>query len=837
MGVTVTARNYNNFYRPEVVNWLIGNVGEWQQLNLECSFAVEAMITNESAVQLIVGNIVKREDGKDWSSFGFDIGNTIHLLFNGQGQWQDSSNAQITLTFSWDWSGRVITQLQGDEMTISGSDITSISILGADSGVDTEGSFNRLPYVDSKINTIKSMKIWSDIKPEGIDLIYGHVENSDAEAGVLNSFIDGSTTRLIALHTDSLGGYNFMEKVGVQSGMAIDWASWVFYNKNGDNEYRYGISLVYQIASFFDDLSNLEDRKAPDDLFDAKSLTDNFVVTGYPKWNNPNCVIRSDIKQTKRLGNTGWFGENFNGLKNDFVVKSLEYFDNVTGVPTQKISYGSETRVRAIVGGVQNMADGLSKYSLGFIWTPEDESYFKNLGTSFHENLMVSTCGASTSGVFPQSNIINPTLYQGFGVNPLNKMNVKNVRFMMSGTDLIYEAVFVPTAGFQNFIDSLDEVDRGYALWISVADRTLVTNFSNRVPLLLDYNKMDLFVPPVGAWTTMNIGFYEHPNDGLGAINSKCGIDFFVEDDILAKADFLVDITQPIPTAIEFALEVENTITGQKYNLESMKVDLTQFPVNGIGVPQWNFDDVRGFKLGSGNNKNFVKVQRSPLLDSGGLYSYTSLYGFKIRWEDWISRLGVPADFFDVLKENNGFNNDWFEYLGHAGWVFNYTVYTYSTQNGIPVKYVNSEIITFRDYNSNLNITKQWNWYRDSDNTLLNAGVDIITGEPLGVFLQNEKVRVEVVYTRAIGTWSSLADVYGTICNEVYKGAGEMQFRQLSSIWASESDNPLVPLVGETLTKVTLVSPTVVKLECLVEPSLLIGANRYKMSSRLGCKI
>lgn len=839
MGVIVTGRDYRNGYRAEIVDWLLGNTGDWQQLSIVCRLGVEKMISTSGSVELLVGNIVKTTDGSEWSNYGFDVGDTIYMTCPFEGYYYDAgASTTYTVTGNFIWNGRTITQLQGDKMTLSGSDITAPIPLPI-WDLDTAGSMDRLPFQSGKITTAKSMIIYADKRPQGIVVEYGHLTNENADSSNLSSFIDGTLSRLAALNTDTNATWTAMEKMVMQSGMSIHEASWNYWGKIGTHYYQYVFVINFMISSFMEDLSNFETMTAPSQVFDAASLTDNFRIIGYPEWNNPNSIMMNDTKDTKRLGNTGWFNENFNGLENEFSVQDVQYFDVMTGALIDKLSYGAETRVKAKLIGVQNLADGLSKFGLGFIWLPEEESYYKEVDTSFHQNLLVNTCGSYNSGVFPLSNLINFTTYQGFTSDPNIRIDVKNVRFKNVGGVVEFEAVFAPTAGFKNFMNSLPESDRNYALWASAADRTLVTNFSNRVNLLLDYNRMELFIPPVGEWSPMEINLYEHPNNGVDFPVSECAkSDMFVEDDILAKIDFNVDIVNDeIPNAIEFAIEMENTTTGQKYELQSYKVDLTPYPVDGFGVPQWNYDAVRGFKLEAGNSKNWVKVKRNTTSDVGSSKGYVALYGFKIRWEDWIARTGVPSAFFDATEANNSFNNDWFQYLGTLGWKMNFTVYLESTLDGTPVKYVNSKELNFKDYDSNAGIIRTWNFYRESDGTLLNAGVDTVTGKPLGVLLNNEQVRVETIFKRTSGTWASVSDVYGLQCLEVDQGAGQMEFRQLSSIWGSESDNPLIPLTGETLCNVTLVSPTEISVSCLVEPSLLADAIRFKHSARIGCKI
>lgn len=835
MGCEVVSREYRNGYKPEIVDWYISNVGDWQSLILVCNFAVESWISQSSGVQLLVGNIVKREDGKNWGELGFDIGDTVVMattLFTNYQTLDGSTTVSGTSPYSW--TGRTITNIQGDEMTLSGSEITQIVTPLPEWELNDAGSFNRLPFQGGKNKTSMSMRIYVDKKPQGISLDYTHIENADADSGSLNSFIDGSQTRFIALNTDTLTGWQLMERLGIQSGMSVQSANWLYNSKIGTHTYRYHLQLSFMNSSFLEDLSNFETMTAPSQTFNANSLTDSFQVIGYPEWNNPNVIMKSDPKKTKRLGNTGWFNENFNGLDNDFTVKSVEYFDELTGVQIQKLSYGGNVRVRAVIGGIQNLANGLSKFGLGFIWLPEEEGFYKNLNTPFHQNLMVNTAGEYNQGVFSLSGAFDPTVHNGFTTVNNRRMDVKNVRFSQSGTDVIYEATFVPSALFYDFINSLEEVDRNYAIWISVADRTLVTNFSNRVSLLLDYNTMERFIPPVGEWQPMEFNFYEHP-DSLEDTVERCMNDFFVEDDVLAKVNFNVDITDVIPFGLEFAFEVENITTGEKYNLQSYKVNLSQYPVDGNGVPQWDFDASRGFKYIDGYEKNWVKVRRNASADFGTNYGYEALYGFKIRWEDWILRTGVPGDFFDTNEEHNGFNNKWFHYLMNTGWKFQFTVYLDAIKDNKQVRYVNSKPFTFKNYNSNPNLNKTWNFYRELDGSLMNAGVDPITGYPMGVILDGEHTRIEVLWEKNTGTWSSANDVYGTICIEVDRGTGQMEFRQISSIWGREPDCPLIPIPGQSLMEISLVSSIVLKFECLVEPSLLIGAVRYKVTARIGC--
>lgn len=818
MGVLVTGREYKNRYRPEVVDWLIGNVGDWQTLTLSCEFSVDVKFSQSSPLlienngfDLVLGN------GKDWSEYGFDVGDVITwsirvTVYNNNGNILPPFPQTITVT-------RQIVNIQGDRITLDSAWVNDI---------DTMPFYNGRQKIDQVI-------IYVDKQPQGAKIKYGHLVNSEAEAANLNSFIDGTATEFIAEDMDTLTGWQPCEFIGLQSGMSLRSARWIYDGKEADYTYKYRFEIEFLISSFFEDLENFENLTPPPQVFGDESLTDNFLIIGFPEWNNPNTQIKNDLADTKRLGNTGWFNENFNGLENNFSILSVEYTDILSGQPVQRLSYGGETRVKAVISGIPNLANGITKLGIGFAFLPENEEIYKEKNTPFHQNLFLNTAGGVATGIFTPSAIPTAATYTGFTNVSGVRMDVRDVHFYIQGGNLVYEAIYKPTAGFANYIDSLDEVERNYCIWVSVADADEITNFSDRVNLLLDYNTLGLYVPTVGAFPNMVISFAEHPTDETGARAASCG-DFRIEDDLLAVVPFKVDVSGEIPTKLEFVIEVENTGgDGAKYELQKFAVDLTQFPTDGAGVPQWNFDGVRGFKLEAGNNKNFVKVQRDSANDIGNNKAYLALYGFKIRWEHWIARTGVPNDFFDAAEENNGFNNDWFSYLGVSGWRFQFSVYTYSSLNGAAVRYVNSFPFEFEDYDANANITTNWEFIRESTGANLPVTVDPTTGKPLGILLDGEQVRLKVTYINTAGVFAALSEYYGTICIEVDKGAGQFEFRQLSTEWGSESDNPLIPLQGETRTKKTLASPNKIVLECLVEPSLLLEAQRYKISSRLGC--
>ena len=842
MGVEITKRQYTSIFRPQdtAINWLIGNTGEWQKLTLEVSFGVFIEFDTLNTIFLDDPDTVTLTNGKSWNDYGFAEGDNIVM------QWihRDLTNPSSPVDSINILSPLEIDRIEDNKafLTAGGSQLTGF------------GTSTQIMPVNAGTYNIVGVVIFTTKKPQGIQVRYGHIENANSASNNLSSFIDGTLTDFLLENTDTMaiGQTLDMLPIGNQSGMSVAYMKCTYLGPSYYNiKSNYEIEIVYMLSSFFEDITNLEDRVAPGQVFDAASLTDNFEISGFPVFNNPNIVIKNDLSSTDKLGNTGWFDENYNGLDNDFVISSITYqqhddLSQPAGAATVgQLDYQNNIKVTAVIDRVTNIT-GQTKYQFGFAWIPLDDTYRHN-EYPFYKNLKMNTGGSidtfqdafnvSNAYAFTPSSPIAKAI--GYSKD-LSTMDVQWLRVSQTGPEQVtFEATFSPDSNFATMMSALDLTERNYCLWLSIADQNEITNFSNRVSLLLDYGQMDTFIPPVGPYPGMTIDFLDHTQDE-NSIAALCGMDIRIEDGLLARALYTIDtavgLDIPIVTATSYAIIVERISDGLTYELENFRIDLTQYP----DPTQFNFDASRNFKLVAGDDKNFIKCDYYPALDSGTLKGVRGLYGYKVRWEDWIKRLNVPAeieqDFYNNLELHNGINNDWFQWLSNAGYNLSFVVYTDAILNGNIVRYINTKPLPFVDYDANADITTVVNYYRESDSTLLVGGVDPVTGGDLGVILDSDIVRIEIVYTRTVGTWVSLANIYGINSIEVDGGAGMLEYRQLSSIILPEVGNPLLPLAGGTLLDVVIFSPTVLKCSCLVDPNQLINATRYKITGREGCK-
>lgn len=821
MGIITTSRRYTNSFRPQDLNidWLLGNTGVWQTLKFTFHVETRMDFTSNAPLFMEQPNVFTLTDGSTWQQNGFTVGDSFEMGFSTT-EISTGTTTDTTIT-------GIITQFVGNTMYSDNTTVVTAALLTTVYPTQL-GEYN-----------INSVYVRANKQPQGIEFQYGHIRNANNQSNDLSSYIDGTNTIFNAddLASMTIGQVKPMTPMGLQSGMSIEKAT-IKYFTQIDFRYYYTIELTFMVNSFFDDASILT-NSSPEVTTGSNSLTDNFRIRAYTVYNNPNVFLENDMATTRQLGNTGWFNENYNGLPNDFTISAFEY-RNAANTIVQQLDYQNPIKVRAVIEGVQNISS-LTRCSYGFVWQPIDDSYYKGLPEPFYKNLKVSTGGGiqTTTDTFNVSNTIDTALRLGYSSDGAS-MDVTNVRFQETGTNQItFEAEFIPNAAFSAFMSGLSIDERNYKIWVNIADQSEVTNLSNRVSLELDYRQLDTYIEPIGAYTDMSIGFLTHSQDETGT-PSACGDDIIIEDGLSAKIEFLIDTdvspTIPIPTGLEYGILIQRNSDGLQYKLDQYPIDLGVYP----SVTQYNYTATRGFKLIAGDNKNEVRAEYYPAIDTGTKLGVLGLYSFKIRWEDWINRSNMPIEvrnaFFDNAKEQNGLNNNWYHYLSTAGWTLYFYVLTDATLNGTAVRYENLKPLVFNDYNENTDITVGFVYKRASDGTVLSGGIDPVSGLPLGVILDDEKTLLEITYTRTSGTWLSLANTYGISAIEVYQGAGQFEYRQLSSIIGSEVNNPLIPITGATLLDLVLVSPTEIKASCLIDPTNLIQSNRYKITGRIGCK-
>ena len=203
MGVKVVKRKYNELYRTEDTNWLIGNVGDWQKLNLQVEVGIDLYASSQVQIGIdYVQNYFKLLNGKKWSDYGFDLGQVVTLKYllekdtDGNGQIDLITPVETTFT---------ITNLYDDIMEVQETiDIENIETIPANYGT----------------KKISKVVFYVEEEPEGMSIQYQHISNDDFETKNLVSVIDQTTTELICnnIKQTPTGVWTGLTPIGKQSG-------------------------------------------------------------------------------------------------------------------------------------------------------------------------------------------------------------------------------------------------------------------------------------------------------------------------------------------------------------------------------------------------------------------------------------------------------------------------------------------------------------------------------------------------------------------------------------------------------------------------------------------
>ena len=208
MGVKVIERKYKNQFYPSTqsTDWLLGNVGDWQRLELTFEVTIEFNGTQSETISIdSTNNTLKLNNGKSWQSYGFDIGDACIIswvVMLDAGNTGTFTETPFVLNFN-------IQNLYGDTLeTDVDFDFGQWTLIPTDRG--------NVKVVDVKVETLK--------EPQGMKFRYSHIANENYQTSNLTSFIDGTVTEFSYAGLNNLptGVTALMNPDGLQSGMAID---------------------------------------------------------------------------------------------------------------------------------------------------------------------------------------------------------------------------------------------------------------------------------------------------------------------------------------------------------------------------------------------------------------------------------------------------------------------------------------------------------------------------------------------------------------------------------------------------------------------------------------
>ena len=519
---------------------------------------------------------------------------------------------------------------------------------------------------------------------------------------------------------------------------------------------------------------------------------------------NDTTTIKNEVFNSV-TGSTGWFGENFNGFNNLFEVASVSFEDAITADPLDAVSRSAETKVTILVSKIGGVMTASYNAGVYISLLPQNTTEYVGTETDLSENFLYGSL----------------TVSGGTGSNAGTGV-INNITTSIVGDDLQIEAEIEYTTAQKLRLTS----DSEYLLWVQVEDNSLVAGNSDRTPLIADRNNYAEGALIEGLAEITSLNYLTHNktlNVDTGQVNLT---EAWNEDGLLIDATLRLETTkEAFATDLTFSLVVENTVSGETFDLDSFTVGLENSVITAGNIQQIQVDTTRGYVLKEGDQFNLVRIEIGAF--SSPWQEYSIAFAQKIRWQDWIRNPDVFAFFFDDTQPNNNQN---FKSSNYSN-ILNgdYEIKLRVTGNLTGLDDLGRSGIGFLDYlGGNISVFD----YgvpsgEDFDGTfeLLDPDTLASTGQKI---LTNKDTLFRARYTTSNPV---LDNLYGI--HSIQKtGALADDVEQLSSIREPGTNPILKPLAGEQLLMLSIDAGDVIS-ECLIDHTRLEEGVNYDLTARI----
>jgi hypothetical protein len=595
-----------------------------------------------------------------------------------------------------------------------------------------------------------------------LDVMFNHVSNNNG--GQEFSLIDGEATRLSFPAAGSLAVSSSLNAliVGNQSGQFVSGATITRNANTAQGQRQYTISVRFENSGIYDQ-----------DWFNSSDCLKTYTRLIWASLSGETQNLNISVHQP--MANTGWFNEANNASVTDAVL--------VSGIP--EIDYQ--------VGGTYSIVvDGpLAGLGIGAAYVPQDEAYYKNKPQSQRNLAMIVQTQAATGTLTSAANPSGASYTFG-------AFTVVTV-----GTVHTITFTFTPNAAFTTFMDSRDEDDRLFYVWVKCGNLNL-----------LAYAAQMTAQPPIGAPITMlsEVAFYDHSqnvNDGSGTKQTNL---FDTEDDLAYFGSFLLDKGQQYE---KFTARVEafNTTSLDDFTLQEVIFDFSTVPFSNDGRYLLNQTINVVLSLPGTSFKRAAVLKLEPTLDTVTEYGVSIYFPVLLRWEYWLPQLNANVDFVPNQNKN------WQQYNALGDWQLRMELEL--MEDGLARQY-HKQIID-RVYNADNDIVSTVQLIRES------------TGAIVNIIIEGEQMRVRSTH-QLLTAWWDQPEVWGMITIEPYESAPRLICSTVVPYDPTQS-NPLAPITG-TFASLTFLAPDVAQIECFLNPNVINLQNGVKITAKIkGCTI
>jgi hypothetical protein len=752
--------SFTNEFHANTTDWLLGNILEKIVVTIDVQFSWALGNYPKGLTFAASGNYIISLGPYNFINEGFNIGDTITIA----GTVSNNSTTGVITGFG---SGGLQIYLSG-VVLVNESAVASATVTGT------------TPIL-------------------GVKLRANLIENLSSESYL--SLIDNNENLWQGFSDYTDVSYDPMIQQGIYNSNHLGSAQIRGYDGATKNRFLIQHTFYIMPAFTYSELANFEAGIAPPYFFGPKCLKYAYQLEGLFQLYDPNKSHKSAYAYVK-LGNTGWFNENFNNGLNKFTQNPAVY--TIAGVSSAFADYQQATDFSITIDSDNSIfSAGNTKLLISHFILTESDAASQNTATDFTENFawdrkLLTEGAAAVNG-------------ENYGTSKQVFTNLQFTR--ISNAQARVTGKIDLSSANKSLIGGMS--DRKFVLACTVQDHTKTTTTSDKETLMagVDYYDTDLSNPGLGGVST---SFYFHPSTavpiGYGGM--------FVEDGIIAESSFHVDITNS-PTINRASAIVRAVKGSDRFELERKDFSFAN-AVFQAGVQIINISQTRGFKLKSGNPFNEISLVRDVASDSGNLKYYTLKYPFKIRWEDFIALLGVDAAFYDVAELNNGRNHDWNRYFTEAGWSLEYEVRVEVEEN---------------DYVNVLSSTNTVNAYFYDDATDWSPATFVVkdsNGNSTGGYLlgNDTGMTITATFEKLSGGNPALADITGMIEVQPYQSGGSPVIRQCSTLRAFESDSPFISTTGNDLADKSVVG-AFYTITIKLDGTKLAAGTQYYLSARV----
>jgi len=669
------------------------------------------------------------------------------------------------------------------------------------------------------LNSYDNARVYGKTPLTSCRFRFGLIENTEPvnfiskiDGTAENTFTNGAVTNVAQPMIASAGVNSWKEDNGSVTIQEIGT-----FPQSQNYAQSFEIVHIFTILPYYQDgeLSNLQNVIAPLLFTSVNTLKYVLNCQFNTSLSNPNGT--KPITIDDNLGSVGYFGESLNGNNSQFHVQNLVYTNQDTFQVVQQINAQIKTKVEFFV--ISNFGSFTVNTNLvvGISLLADLADYQQNNNT-IDANFLLDTAFTTVDIAAVSSSIIKD--YSATLQTP-SEISVE--------LDIDYLAA--DEARLENHF---------YVIWVATCDESLSSPLTDRATEIIDTNEYSYNTDVEDLIFIDEIDHFPHNVDDTDTPNAFDNIAGWIEDGFTIKVPFELnnDLSAQM-TALKVHFSAYNPSTDDRFDLQSYNFNLSgavtiqQPPLN----PKHAFNVLteRNFQLVTGSQFNKAELITLGSALRGGSVNvdqYEFTLGIKANFEEWIAQPNANTVFYDVNEPQNGLNKKSSRYSLVSGYEIVITVEA-------DVKIV--VIQGFRPIKINTNYVflsqphAYFDYDKDDDDPANNWTVDIQTfadsgANTSGVIKTTENTKIVATFTPLSGS-TSLVNPYGII--RLNQNGGNINtIYELSSIRESITGNPLIPLVGESYTKLTDDGNTVV-VECLIDGTLLDDTLDYDVSATM----